>query len=82
MASTHLARSLLNSTVTIRKSGNDTIVSFVGKPLTTDIVVLLEIINKVLSLYPPGNHVIDFDLEEKTFMMSITYTSGEAVCDI
>ena len=70
---------LLNPiSMTIDTSGVETTVSFSGKPPTRDIFQLLEVIDKVLSLFPLGNHVIKFDFEKDTFEMSISFNSNKA----
>jgi hypothetical protein len=75
-----MAADLLNPiSMMIETKGVNTTISFSGQPPTRDIVQLLEVIDKVLSLFPQGNHVIKFDFEENTFIMSITFNSSKAV---
>ena len=74
-----MTTSLLNQiTMTSETIRDKTTMSFSGKPPTKNISQLLEAIDEVLSLYPRGNHVIKFDFEKNTFIMSITFNSSEA----
>lgn len=75
-----MAIDLLNPiSMTIETSDGNTTISFSGQPPTKNINQLLEVIDEVLSLFPRGNHVIKFNFEDNTFIMSITFNSSEAL---